>query len=393
MNIAIFTDSYYPDINGVSTASQTLYKSLKEKGNKVYVVTNTNKKKVLIEDDIIRIPGITIKSFYDYKFAWLFNMKVFKMLKKLNLDIIHIQTEIGIGLFGRIVAKKLNIPLIYTYHTMYEDYTYYVSKNNAFIDKLTKKLLNSVTRIFIDSTTGITTPSEKTKNALLRYGVTKYIHVVPNGTDFSLFDIENYSKDKFKEIKDEYNLHNKTVLLQLGRLAKEKSIDKILYSLSKYIKDPNTDKNVVLLIVGLGPAEKELKELTKNLNLQNYVIFVGKIPHEEVAFYYHIADIFLSASTSETQGLTYLEAMSCNCLVLCQYDFNLRQVIIDNKTGFYFYDYESFISRLTYLINLPKEKKEQIIKDGKENVYKLYSTEKFGDKMLKVYEKAIRDKW
>lgn len=97
MNIAIFTDSYYPDINGVSTASQTLYKSLKEKGNKVYVVTNTNKKKVLIEDDIIRIPGITIKSFYDYKFAWLFNMKVFKMLKKLNLDIIHIQTEIGIN--------------------------------------------------------------------------------------------------------------------------------------------------------------------------------------------------------------------------------------------------------------------------------------------------------
>ena len=393
MIIGIFTDSYYPDVNGVSTASQTLVKSLIKKGHTVYVVTNTDKKKITIEDNIIRIPGIVAKKLYDYKFSNIFSYKVFNMLKKFKFDIIHIQTEVGIGIFGRILAKKWDIPLIYTYHTMYEDYTYYLTKKNPLFEKMTKKLLEYVTRVFIDSTTSITTTSAKAKNALINYGVKKYIHVVPNGVDFTEFDSNKFSKEDFENFRKENDLENKKILLYLGRVAQEKSIDKILIGFKKYLQKEDSNKDMVLLVVGDGPYLETLKQNCTMLELDQYVRFIGKVEHSKVPFFYSLSDLFISASTSETQGLTYSEAMSCNCMVLCAFDYNLKEVVIDNRTGFYFYDDESFVNRLAFILNMSDTEKNKIIAAAKENNDQLFSIDKYAERMEKVYEKAIREHW
>jgi len=129
MNIGIFTDTYPPQVNGVATSCDMLRKTFEAHGHTVYVVTtNTFSNKMEYNDKVLLIPGLLLKKLYNYRLAGIFHPKAFNIIKSWNLDIIHSQTESGVGLFGRIIAHILNKPLIYTYHTMYVDYTYYVTK-------------------------------------------------------------------------------------------------------------------------------------------------------------------------------------------------------------------------------------------------------------------------
>lgn len=393
MIIGIFTDTYYPDVNGVSTASSTLYKALKQAGHTVYVVTSSKGRKVRIDDEfIIRIPGVTCKKLYGYKLAWIYNRKAYNILKKINFDVIHIQTEIGIGIFGVLLARKWNIPLVYTYHTMYNDYTYYVTGNKKRLDRGVKKLLAAVTRKFIDYTAASTTTSVKARNALKTYGVSKNVFVVPNGVDFSNFDKSKISAEEIYEFKRENGLEDKYILLSLGRVAKEKSIDLTLQGLKKYVTI-NPSSNVFLLIVGDGPDRERLEKITKDLDLQKFVKFVGKVDHTKTPFFYAISDLFIGSSTTETQGLTYNEAMSTECLVMSIYDFNLKSVIIDHETGFYYKDVNDFPKVLDEIINLPDTERARIIKNAKENNTKLFSIDTYAEKMTEVYKNAKRSLW
>ena len=393
MIIGIFTDTYYPDVNGVSTASSTLYKALKQAGHTVYVVTSSKGRKVRIEDEfIIRIPGVTCKQLYGYKLAWIYNRKAYNILKKINFDVIHIQTEIGIGIFGVLLARKWNIPLVYTYHTMYNDYTYYVTGNKKRLDRGVKKLLAAVTRKFIDYTAASTTTSVKARNALKTYGVSKNVFVVPNGVDFSNFDKSKISAEEIYKFKRENGLEDKYILLSLGRVAKEKSIDLTLQGLKKYVTI-NPSSNVFLLIVGDGPDRERLEKITKDLDLQKFVKFVGKVDHTKTPFFYAISDLFIGSSTTETQGLTYNEAMSTECLVMSIYDFNLKSVIIDHETGFYYKDVNDFPKVLDEIINLPDAERARIIKNAKENNTKLFSIDSYAEKMTEVYKNAKRSLW
>lgn len=165
MKIGLFSDTYPPEINGVATATATLCKVLKNHGHEVIVVTTApkNQKKITYENGVCRIPGIVMKRLYDYKLTWIWNKRVANFIKKFDLDIIHVQTEIGIGIFARLIAKKYKIPLVYTYHTMYEDYTYYVTKGKKHFDKFAKKVVAEFSKAVGDSSTEFTTTSEKTK--------------------------------------------------------------------------------------------------------------------------------------------------------------------------------------------------------------------------------------
>ena len=130
MRIGIFTDSYTPFINGVTTSVLMLKKGLEKKGHTVYVVTvnNENMKYKLDEKGkVLRLPGVPI-GIYDYRLTGIYPLKAINIIKKWNLDVIHCQTEFGVGTFARIIAKQLNIPLVHTYHTMYEDYIHYITK-------------------------------------------------------------------------------------------------------------------------------------------------------------------------------------------------------------------------------------------------------------------------
>lgn len=390
MRIGLFSDTYYPEINGVATSTKTLCDILKKKGHDVFVVTtNPFSKKIEFKDNVLRIPGITLKILYSYEMAGFINPKATKIIKKLRLDIIHVQTEMGIGIYGRLLAKKLKIPLVYTYHTMYVDYTYIVTK--GVLDPAAKGIVKKFSKSISSSVTELTTPSVKTKNALREYGVDRYINVIPNGINLSLFEESNIDKNFIEEFKTKHNLHGKYILLSLGRIAKEKANDVLLQGYATFLKNPTID-NSVLLVVGDGPDRPNLEKLTMELGISDHVIFVGKVPYEQVPYFYYMSNLYLSASTSETQGLTFIEAIAAKTLVLCRFDENLEDVIQDNKTGFFFSNNDSFNQKLRYILSLSQEEQKDII----EKAYiqnKKYSVEEFYNSMIEVYYRALRKKW
>lgn len=396
MKIALFSDTYVPQLNGVATATKALRDIFLKNGHEVLVITTCldNQKNVILEDGVLRIPGVTMKHIYNYKLGRIYSKKAFNIIKKFSPDVIHVQTEMSICIFGRYIAKKLRIPLIYTYHTLYEDYTYYVTLGIKPIDNIAKKMVGTVSTLISDNTTEFTTTSNKAKDILVKYGVKKYINVIPIGIDFSLYYKENVDFSKVEEIKSKYNLKDKFTLIILGRIAKEKNNSLILNYLSNFLQEHSEFKSKLkLLVVGDGPDKINLENLTDELKLNDIVDFVGPVKHEEVPYYYYASNLFVSASTSETQGLTFNEAMASNLLVLAKYDRNLEGCIIDNKTGFFYHDLDSFKTKLLQIYNINEKEKETITKDAYKNNIEKYSLDIFYKRMKHVYEKAIKKYW
>lgn len=335
MTIGLFSDTFPPDINGVATATKNLFDILSSMGHTVYVITTNleGKKEITEKDHIIRIPGLALKKLYSYRMAGVFSKKVYSYLKKLRLDVIHIQTEAGIGTFGRITANLLDIPFVYTYHTMYADYSFYLKQYVPIPTKAAMKIMSMFSKNWASSPDEMITTSQKTKRALLQYGVNRYINVIPNGFDFNPLIEKSKDTKEIDEIRNKYGLNGILSFCVVGRLGKEKGIDFLLHCLKRLI-DVRGDK-YKLLIVGNGGYKAELIKLTNKLGLNNNVIFVGAVEHNKVALYYCACDITVSSSLTETQGLTVAEAMSVKSLVLVREDLNFKPLIIDGKTGFF----------------------------------------------------------
>lgn len=390
MNIAIFSDTYFPEINGVATSVHSLFELLKKNGHNVYVVTTNKGKDVTFIDNVLRIPGLELKKLYGYRASFFYNKEAFKILKSLNLDLVHINTEFGISQFGYIAAKKLKIPSVYTYHTMYEDYTYYATK--GYFDRFSKWAIREFDKSCMNRATEIISPSNKTLTYIKSIGVEKYINVVPTGFDFSKFERTESNLNKTIGLKENLGISkDKKILLCLGRLAKEKSFDILIKGFKTYL-DIYKKNDCIMLFVGDGPEKEALELLSIELNLQENVKFIGKVDNQEVFKYYLISDIFLNASVSETQGLTFMEAMASHLPVLCRFDNNLVGVIDSNKTGFFFIDEIDFGEKLNYVLNLEEETLNKV----EENAYNsidCFSEKRFYINIIEVYKRALRRSW
>ena len=155
-------------------------------------------------------------------------------------------------------------------------------------------------------------------------------------------------------------------------------------------KHPEVDAK--LIVVGDGPQRNELEQLTHELGINKNVDFIGKVPASEVPFYYHLADIYTSASITETQGLTFMEAMASGTIVLARFDTNLSDTITDGQTGFFFTDENSFVEKAERIFALSDEGRKKIIDQAFETVDK-YSISKFYDNIMEVYNRALKKFW
>ena len=388
MKIALFTDTYIPEINGVATSTKTLKDVFERNGHEVLVVcTNTKNNALIYENNEVRVPGLEVKAIYGYRLVSPINSKTFKIIKNYKPDVIHVQTDFGVAYIGRFAAKKLHIPIVYTYHTMYEDYTYYVTKGR--FERIAVQGLRWYARKVINYSTEFIAPSNKTKDYMRTIGVESYINVIPTGIDFSRFSLEAVGEENILNKKKELGIENKDLIfISLGRIAKEKSIDIVIKSYYEFkIKHPEI--NSCLLIVGLGPAVPELMELALSLGIDKEVLFLGKVAPEETPLYYRLGDIFVSASISETQGLTFMEAMASELITLARFDNNLLDVIKDEKTGYFFNDPNHFVTIIEKIMKLSDEERKKIVKNALNQIDN-YSDKRFYERIKKVYETAIR---
>lgn len=375
----------------MATSTFNLAQILKRNGQEVCVVTtNPFSKKTTYEDGILRIYGIEMKKLYGYRMATIYSSRAMRIIRKFKPDVIHIQTDAGISIFGKISARLLHLPTVYTYHTMYEDYTYYVTKGKGYFDRVAKKIVKSYSRVIADAATEFISPSQKTKNILRGYGVDGYINVIPTGIDFNKYHPTQTLREDIAEFKRKNQLENCFILLSLGRIAQEKSIDVLIKGYANFLKTAKQKSK--LLIVGGGPAKQGLENLVQELNISENVIFFGPVPAENVPFYYHIADLFVSASITETQGLTFMEAMASQTMLLARYDENLANVINDNETGFFFSDEYDFGEKVQRIIELERKQKKAIIEQALITVDS-FSIEKFYENIMEVYYRAVRKLW
>lgn len=388
MRIGLFSDTYAPEVNGVVTSIVTLQKELEKNGHEVFVVT-TAQSAIHIQKDgnILRLPGVELKKLYGYRMSGPFSVIGLADIRAMKLDIIHVHTEFGIGTFARIVSKMLNIPLIATYHTMYEDYTHYFNPvQSKMIDTTLKNIVSGWSQIYGDMCNELIAPSIKTKERLIDYGVDRPIHVIPTGLDLSRFYHDNFTDEEREKLRDRVGVtKDQKMLLFVGRIAEEKSIDVILNAM-KVIKEKELPIRCV--IVGGGPALDMYKKMATTLDINDCIVFTGKVIPADVPLFYSATDLFVSASLSETQGLTFIEAMASSNIVFAAERNILEDLITEDVSGYYFDDANELVSKIEHHLAKSNEEQETVSRNAFERV-KPYDACYFYNSIIKVYESAI----
>ena len=390
MRIGIFSETYVPYISGLVTSELMLKKALEKQGHEVYVVTanlESFKYEYDEEEKVLKIPGIPT-GIYDSRMTSIYPIPAVNKIKSWKLDVIHSQTEFAIGTFARLIAKQYNIPLVHTYHTMYEDYIYYITK--GYFEKSSKKLVEYLTKFYCDRTaTELIVPTTKTYKLFKeKYKVEKNINIIPTGIEVERFFKENVDTKELGVLRKTLRLDKKDfVILFVGRLGEEKNVEFLINAHKDLI---NKHPNIKLIIVGDGPDKEKYEKLTHELDLDKSIIFTGKAAWDEMPYYYHISDVFATASKTETQGLTVIEAMASNVVPVCMKDEAFESMITDELNGLIFKNHEEYVKQILKLYENPTELKK-LDKQARIQA-ESYSSKYYADKVLAVYQRAIKEK-
>ncbi|WP_225048157.1 glycosyltransferase family 4 protein [Lacticaseibacillus kribbianus] len=376
MNIGIFTDSYFPQVSGVATSIKTLKDDLERKGHVVYIFTTTDPHvpESAVEPNIFRFTSVPFVSFTDRRIAVRGLFHAYQVAKELKLDLVHTQTEFSMGYIGKFVARELKIPVVHTYHTMYEDYLHYVMNGHLLRPYHVKQFM----RAFLYHVSGVVTPSERAHDSLEAYGIKIPMAIIPTGVDLTQF---RSAKDT--GVRERLGLSQVPVLLSLSRVAYEKRIDKIVAAMPDILKQV---PNAVLLVVGDGPAREDLAQQAESLGIADHVRFTGEVDHDAVPDYYRAGDVFVSASDSESQGLTYIEAMAAGRKVVAWAGEYTQTLLDDPAIGTTFSTTPEMVHQVCGYLTHP-----QAFSDPAPRAAKLQaiSADLFGDRVLTFYDAAI----
>jgi len=374
MKILISSDWYYPVVNGVVRSVLNLKEYLENQGHEVRVLTLSNTISSYKSEDVYYVGSLSARKIYpEARVTNILAKTHLRSIKKWEPDIIHSQCEFSTFVMAKSLSKMLNVPLVHTYHTVYEDYTHYFIKNKAAGVKIVAK----ASKTFADMCQYIIAPTKKTAKILESYNIdANKIAVIPTG--IRIPDI--YKED----LKDELDLDkDKKILLYLGRLAEEKNIEELIRFYEKL-----KDSSIAFYIVGGGPYLNKLKAYSKSFSKE--INFVGMVEPSGVNKYYQAADIFTTASTSETQGLTYYEALSNGTVAICRDDNSLEGVIKDGFNGYRYHNFEEFNSYMNLVLD-DEDFHKQLIDNARSYALENFSVESFGSKCEDLYKKAVNE--
>ena len=384
MKIGLFTDTYYPQINGVATSVLMLKENLEKLGHQVYVFTTSDPNVDIDEKNVLRVASLPFKS--SRRLGMVYNPLLARKIKRLKLDIIHTNTEFSLGIFGRAMAWELNIPHLHTYHTIYEDYTHYIVKF-GFLDTIAKSAARRLSHYFCNSADKVIVPTKKVKDLLLDYRVNKEIAIIPTGINLDKYSRQNYRKEEILKIKKSLGINEEDkVILYIGRLSEEKNIDELIDAMKIYLRDKSDTK---FLLVGNGPDAERLKSSVIDMGIENKTIFAGERSWDEIGKYYQLGDVFISASQSETQGLTYIEALASGLPVVAKSDRCLDGVVLNDINGYTYNSMEEFLLYLDRIL-YNEQVKIRLSKEAEHSVEQ-FSALNFALKIENQYRYLIRN--
>lgn len=387
MKILMISDVYFPRVNGVSTSIRTFAESLRDHGHSVHLIAPQyadSLEKSLIGDEtwITRIDARKIVfDPEDYLMKWSALMAYIDSLHPGDYDLVHIHTPFVAHYAGLKIAKKLQVPVVETYHTFFEDYMHHYLPWVP--RKLAVKIAQSVSRKQCQQVDTVVSPSAQMRDVLQQYGVTTPVSVIPTGLDASRFVPGDGAAFRAKyEIPAQRQL-----LLFVGRVAHEKNIQFLLEMLSLVIQD---HPEVLLVITGEGPAEAMLKKMAKDNGLQKNVMFLGYLDRAVgLNAAYQAADIFVFASKSETQGLVLLEAMAQETPVVAIAELGTASILRQEQGALIAQDSELHFAEQVQTLLIDHQLRDRVGKQGKRYVEQVWSSEAQAKKLLECYERLM----
>lgn len=336
--ILLLTDSYRPTVNGVVTSIDELRLGLVEAGHEVRVLTVGATRRTTFDGQVYRLPSLDASHIYPHaRLGRPVDADLLAELVAWRPEVLHSHTEFVAFWWARRLANRLTIPHLHTYHTLYADYTHYFFPH----ERMGRALCASFARRTLNQTDSVIAPTAKIERLLRGYGVRSPICVVPTGVDLTRFTPGDGSAELHASLGLEPGV---PVVLSLGRLAAEKNITEAIDLLAT-VEEPWQ-----LVVAGDGPQAGTLRRQVDRLGIARRVRFVGAIEPARVPEFYRLADIFVSASRSETQGLTYLEALASGVPVLCRDDASLDGVVHDGVNGRRYTTPAEFAETLTALL-------------------------------------------
>jgi 1,2-diacylglycerol 3-alpha-glucosyltransferase len=377
MNIGFFTECWDPQINGVLTSMKNLRHELIRRHNTVYVFAPRYGNYHDNDPHIFRQFAVKYIFQPEFNFAGLLKYKALRAARGQRLDIIHSHTEFSLGIIGSQVARALGLPFVMTFHTFWEYYSHYFMW-----DLLPENIFRYILRMLYASTGYFIAPSKKVKSYLENeMRVSAAIEVIPTGLDLDHFFGYTVTPRMKQEFRRTYGLAKEdTVMLFVGRVGKEKSIDILIRGLAEL---KNRHPRLRLLVVGDGPARASLKRLAARLGVKHEVVFTGYIPWEQIPLVYKSSDIFTLASVSETQGLVTVEALASGLPVIVRDDPANLDVIEQGRYGLIFKKPENFAGCAGGLLDNPGLRLG-LAEQAREASLK-YSLEGFGKRVTEYY--------
>lgn len=376
MRVAIMTDSYFPSRDGVVTSIVMLRNTLEQHGHEVFVIA-PDPGEEFREEGVHYFRAAKFKKYPEY-FLPIFPSGKRELIESLDIDIIHIHGIAFMALKGLIVSRTTKIPTILSYFTNVVDTMQFYSPLPLPFE-LQKKLAWIYLRNLLKRPNCVIALTQTTVDELEENNVeAKRMEVVPVGIDIEKFrpGIDG------SEIRKRHDLLDNRVVIHVGRISYEKNIG-IPIKAVRYLP-----QDVKLVIVGKGPAYQDMADLVKEEGLEDRVIFTGFVPDDELPLYYSAADMIVSASRFETQGLTIMEAMACGLPAACSDGRAFLDFIEDDKNGSLFKDTPEECANA---IMKCLDKKEELA-DGARKTVEMYSTEEVGKKMISIYESIIAEK-
>lgn len=324
MRIALMTNNYKPFTGGVPISIERLKNGLEALGHQVTVFAPTYEEQAE-EENVFRYATCMKKFVGGIVFPNPFDRRIEEEFKKHNFDIIHVHHPMLIGRTAVYLSKKYDVPLVFTYHTRYEQYLGCYTKWKL-VEKLTPMYLHT----FLKHCHFIFAPTQGMKDYLIENCKVypERIGILPTGIEASNFNIE---EEKIFEIRRKYQAENIPLLLTVSRMAQEKNIEFLLKSLALFKK--RCVKPFRMLMVGDGDDRETYERMCAELGLEREVCFTGKISNQDVAAYFAAADVFCFASKTETQGIVILEAFAGSTPVVAVNASGVRDLVKSGLNG------------------------------------------------------------
>ncbi|AMB99641.1 hypothetical protein AWM75_06445 [Aerococcus urinaehominis] len=371
MKIAIFTDTYQPQTSGVATSIALLADSFRQQGHQVYIFTTTDPK---AEDDpyVYRYESFSFPFFKDRRVAYAPPLAISQQIKGLNIDLIHTQTEFSLGYAGRWAAKNLGIPHIHTYHTWYENYLHYIFKGRL----IKPEAVRAYMRRFCQEVDLLIAPSQTIAGVLEAYGIEKNIQVIPTGVKIP----RQLGQMSCQSLRTQYGIASQAkMLLSVNRLSEEKNLLELLDRFADYhCSQPDS----YLVLVGDGPQRNILADRVADLGLDQVVVFTGMLDYYQVTAFYQTADLLVNLSQSETQGLTYIEAVANRLPVVAMASPYLADLMAIGKFGYLLNDTAEF----TQIVKQALSKEENYQFD---QLHGEISVDNFYKRLYHVYQQEL----